>query len=43
MSYFVSNATMDSHTRSSDRERLSEWASLTGDRLPEEYAAPDED
>ena len=34
---------MNSHTRSSDPERLYEWASLTGDRLPEEYAASDED
>ena len=34
---------MDNHARSSDRERLYEWASLTGDKLPEEYAAPDED
>ena len=28
---------MTSRTRSSDRERLYEWASLTGERLPEEY------
>ena len=34
---------MTGHTRSSDRERLCEWASLTGDKLPEEYAVPDED
>ena len=39
----VSNDTMDSHARSSDRERLSEWASLTGEVLPEEYAPSDED
>jgi len=39
----VRNHTMTGHTRSGDRERLCEWASLIGDRLPEEYAAPDED
>ena len=33
----VSNGTMTSHTRSRDPDRLSEWAALTGDRLPEEY------
>ena len=43
MDHMVSNDTMDSHARSSDRERLSEWASLTGDELPEEYAPSDED
>jgi len=43
MDYPVSNDTMDSHARSSDRERLYEWASLTGDKLPEEYAPSDED
>ena len=33
----VSNGTMPSYTRSRDPDRLSEWAALTGDRLPEEY------
>ena len=33
----LSNGTMTSHTRSRDPDRLSEWAALTGDRLPEEY------
>jgi hypothetical protein len=28
---------MTSHTHSRDPDRLSEWAALTGDRLPEEY------
>jgi hypothetical protein len=28
---------MTGSTRSRDPERLCEWASLTGDRLPEEY------
>ena len=31
------SVTMTRRTRSSDPERLSEWASLTGERLPEEY------
>jgi len=39
----VWNHTTTGHTRSGDRERLCEWASLTGEQLPEEYAAPDED
>ena len=43
MNHSVLNDTMDSHARSNDRERLYEWASLTGDKLPEEYAPPDED
>ena len=43
MSYPVWSDTMDSHARSGDRERLYEWASLTGDKLPEEYAPSDED
>ncbi len=29
---------MTGPTRSTDAERLREWAALTGDRLPEEYA-----
>jgi hypothetical protein len=28
---------MTSRTRSRDPDRLCEWASLTGERLPEEY------
>ena len=43
MNHSVSNDTMDSHARSSDRERLYEWASLTGDTLPEEYTPSEED